>query len=304
VDTGEADDTQFRDDQVFELARRLVTPRQLRRDPWWYRPREERTPCQLLVGQMPPDFPSEIPIPEGAHILGSLVLAGGIQHHRVVFDADGSPEDIQRFYDERLTAQGWLHPPERRPFPPPAETGESTAQPWTRWFKSEEGPALVVSTFLQSGSVTDAELTLDLNPRQCRVTWQQHLPQTGEEIFDIFRQLPPPPRSQLLFSRGASGSGGESHVREELETELAVADVLDHYAAQLRTIGWEAEDRAVSKAIGAATWHFDGSDGNPWWAALTVVQDPWTANHQALNLDAQREGRDELPRTASATPGS
>src|SRR5260221_343468 len=58
---------------------------------------------QLLVGQLPPDLPVELPLPEGSRLLGSLA----VENPMVAIDTQLAGEDVVTFYRERLTTAGW-----------------------------------------------------------------------------------------------------------------------------------------------------------------------------------------------------
>ncbi|MGH2514482.1 MAG: hypothetical protein ACRDHP_02395 [Ktedonobacterales bacterium] len=60
-------------------------------------------PTDLLIGQLPPDFPYPLPVPEGAQVLGTLVRKMPV----IVLDALFAPAAALAFYAERLTASGW-----------------------------------------------------------------------------------------------------------------------------------------------------------------------------------------------------
>ena len=80
-----------------ELALRLLAPREMR-DPTW-------TPVRLLVGELPAELANDLPLPDSCRVLGSLVR--GQTSVDVELDTDVSPDEVLRFYDERLTAAGW-----------------------------------------------------------------------------------------------------------------------------------------------------------------------------------------------------
>ena len=81
--------------QVRELALRLTNYP-------GYRP--ARDP-QLLVGQLPSTFPTEIPLPEGSRVVGSLVQSE--EFLEIVLDTPLSAVQVFAFYRERMLAAGW-----------------------------------------------------------------------------------------------------------------------------------------------------------------------------------------------------
>jgi hypothetical protein len=61
---------------------------------------------QLLVGQLPPDLPVELPLPEGSRLLGSLA----VENPMIAIETHLAGEDVVTFYRERLTTAGWTVP--------------------------------------------------------------------------------------------------------------------------------------------------------------------------------------------------
>jgi len=291
VDTVGADNAPSREEVVLELARRLLTPHHQRESLWRHRFQIETPPVQLLVGQLPPDFPAEIPIPADALVVGSLVGAQGMPRHTVVLDASGGPQDILRFYDERLTAQGWLPPPGRDAVGTERTAGRPNEPRAIRWFKTADGPSLLVSVLSRSTGGTDVELALDLDPRHCRMMWTPPIRPDEAVLSEDFLRLSPPPGSRVAHARrDMDSSSGAVHVSQILDTALDVPDLLDHYAEQLRAAGWKEGERADSAPIGITAWRLDDTAGDDWWVILTVMKDPWTADHRVLSLHAQRKG--------------
>lgn len=66
--------------------------------------RAEETPSPPAVA-LPEDFPADVPIYAGARLEQVHDLPNNA--HNVIFRAEGSVEDINRFYHEKLSAAGW-----------------------------------------------------------------------------------------------------------------------------------------------------------------------------------------------------
>lgn len=59
----------------------------------------------LLAGQLPPNFPLELPLPPGAQVVGSCLRGGSAD--MIIIDAPQSVTEARAFYQERLPALGW-----------------------------------------------------------------------------------------------------------------------------------------------------------------------------------------------------
>jgi len=83
------------------LAIRLLSP------PYPGAPPAEAT--RLLVGQLPDDLPFELPLPEGAAVVGSLAR-GEHLGTEIVLDVNQPPEAVVDFYLKELEALGFTRP--------------------------------------------------------------------------------------------------------------------------------------------------------------------------------------------------
>ena len=81
------------DELLRKLALALLAPR--------YSGESHAEP-QLLVGQLPPNLGFDVPLPEGAHLLGTLL--GG--DPTIALEAALAPEEVVEFYRAALTAGG------------------------------------------------------------------------------------------------------------------------------------------------------------------------------------------------------
>src|SRR5579859_1448904 len=90
-----------REEMALELARRLLAPghrvQTLRRR---FDPSSAPPDFDIFVGQLPPDFPADIPIPAGARIIGSHIGGIPVFPTRVVLDVDMGPKSALTFYRE------------------------------------------------------------------------------------------------------------------------------------------------------------------------------------------------------------
>ncbi len=64
--------------------------------------------AELIPGCLPANLPVEVPVPEGARLLGSL--AGDGPSWVIVFDLPGSVADAVAFCRDALIARGWIPP--------------------------------------------------------------------------------------------------------------------------------------------------------------------------------------------------
>lgn len=85
------------DIELYLVAQRILTPPQALGAALSNR-------AQLLVGRLPEQFPTQVPIPSGAHIIGSLVRGPG--DCQVALDVDIASEQVLSFYRQALSTIG------------------------------------------------------------------------------------------------------------------------------------------------------------------------------------------------------
>jgi len=68
-------------------------------------------PMRLLVRQLPDSLPVVIPVPDGAHVVGSQIL-GPLA--TIVLDVDQPAEQVLDYYRARLVADGWMPQPDHQ----------------------------------------------------------------------------------------------------------------------------------------------------------------------------------------------
>src|ERR1700741_799888 len=72
---------------------------------------------------------------------------------------------------------------------------------------------------------------------------------------------------------GGSGGGGDSwQASTRLQTALSAAQLMDHYAAQLRQAGWTTQAPARDGSVLSLSAERSGRKGRPWRALLAVTE--------------------------------
>lgn len=233
-------------EQLFrELAMRLLVP------PYFGGP--EGGEIQLLTGELPDNLPLEVPLPDGARVIGSFIR--GDKSTEIVLDAPQSPEDVLNFYEERLIAAGW-----EKPESPGLSGGfvSSDIANGTSLCQSKKGPRFSVSTRENETRLTDVRLSLS-NGRHSGCNMSTDYMGPEGPIPDL---VPPTGARQW----GGSGGGGDDsfYTSAELETELASAEVAKHYTEQLNAAGWTLLSSADADEVAWSSWSFEDEHGDVW----------------------------------------
>jgi hypothetical protein len=250
-------------------------------------PRAAAQGGQLLVGRLPDALPVDIPLPEGSTVVGSLQR--GTQSADIVLDASLPAKRVLDFYKDRLAAAGWGVPespelPEPdTDTPDPAGTccatatfvlnpfGFNPAVPsYSAFFcLGPRGPGLTVTAYAVGAAAADVRLNLDANPD--RLCW------VGDDPGTFGGQKGPLPDLELpragrFVGGGSSGGVGTAESTMHIATELAVAALAAHYAAQLEQAGWTRRDAGQGGPLCWSSWTFQDEGGRNWQGTFFVLE--------------------------------
>lgn len=253
------DDTNFR-----ELAIELLMTR--------YPYAKEGEP-QLLLGELPPNFPGDIPFSAGSHLVGSLVADQPI----VILNTSQADEAVITFYEEQLTAAGWVKPepslPERHGgF---LESGHSAVGKIPRQGTAlyrDDGSSLHIAAYGTPGGHTRVQLTLKPNgARELR-----HMYRAGMHHPEIYSVLPPiePPPNSRQSQGGASAGSDRVEMEGHIESDLDLPTLAAHYVAQLEQGDWQRTVSGENDLVAWSTWTFTDEDKEPWRALFIILKRP------------------------------
>lgn len=258
--SGDNQPPQSDDATLRELALALIPSRNL-----GALPEEGR---DLLVGQLPPDFPGDIPLLPGARVVGSLVAHDSV----VVLDTDQPGEEVVRFYREQLTGAGWLVDD----FMGPHQGGFLHSRETDRQFGNfyhEDGPSLTVLAYATARGRTVVQLTVTPDGGEAMRERGRHRREMEHNPWRILPPIASPPHS-AQFSEGGSGGGDRVSSSARVESDLDLAALAAHYIAQLERAGWQRTDSGESDPVAWSTWSFEDEDKEPWRALFVVLRRP------------------------------
>lgn len=224
---------------------------------------------QLLVGQLPPSFTSEFPLPPGSRIVGSLHS----NRPTVVLDTQQSADEVVDFYRERLTATGWTAQEDL----PPRQGGflhsNIRDSRFGNFSRGEDGPSLQVMTYDAPGGRTTVHLTL--SPEGTAPTYgsRQHHRRMGRDVFSILPPIAPPPRSRQ-WPQGGHAGGDHANSSARLETDLDLPAVAAHYIGQLEKSGWQRHEVGENGPVAWSTWTFQDEDYELWRGLFVILRRP------------------------------
>ncbi len=234
--------------------------------------------ARLVPGALPPGLPFQVPLPEGARLLGSLVLDNGPSGESwvILLDTPGSAADALDFYQDALMALGWTPPP----VGPGAQGFRPTLPPAGASFcRGPGGPWLRLNAATRAQGTAEVRLNISQNPGPCSQT-----PGPSKPIPPGLDRLPVlyGPKGALLDGVSTS-SGGPNRWNSDAtaETDLSPADLEAHFAAQLKAAGWTRLGGLTQGPVAWSLWSLP-SDGN--WQGLLYVAEGPTRGRRWLHL--------------------
>jgi hypothetical protein len=221
------------------------------------------TSVELFVRRLPDAWPSELPLPAAATLIGSaLYLRRGTPFWiEAVLDARDESSAFLAAYEDEVACRGWTATEDSGPMHGgfvSNEMGEG------RVFRvRDQGPILVVSVRTRAADESDVRLRLD---------WQlaRHLsagPRPLPPGADRMPRLRPPAH---VVIKGESGSGGNGRWTSDTtaHTDRPVAELEAHFAEQLAQAGWMRVAGTADEVVGWSAWQLPG-DGA--WRGLLLV---------------------------------
>ena len=267
------------DDLLRKLALALLVPR--------YSGESYEEP-QLLVGELPPDLPFEVPLPEGARVLGTLLGSQTI----TAIEAALAPEDVVEFYRTALAAEGWRE----AAIPGYGRGGFLHTNPnrmaMVTFDRDEEGPSLRLMCFETRGGGASIQLHVEAQPSPPNQARQRAM-MRGRDVMSVLPAIQAPPRST---QQPGGGGGSNDHVSSQatLETDLDVPAVGAHYRQQLERAGWEQRGAGENGPVAWSAWTFNDDEGEPWSAMFAALQEQIDVpGHYQLWISANRVGGSE-----------
>lgn len=246
---------------------------------------------QLLVGRLPAGFPAAL-APAGARVVGSLAHR---REQSAVFALPQPCPEAAAAYARTVEAAGWTRPPsfgmmmERRGFLP-AGMGASPGPPA---LFCQGGRLLTFSTFPREGG--GSHLKVEVQPAHAHSSCNPEVARRfeGPRIEFPVPALYAPEGAELREMGMGTVSDDYQELQARLGTPMAPAELVAHYAAQLRQAGWTAGGTSAGEGVAVQTFARRDASGQGWHAVLAAVAVPGS-DRRDLSLRITR-----LPSTGS-----
>ncbi|HSS94623.1 MAG TPA: hypothetical protein VLR46_11610 [Candidatus Dormibacteraeota bacterium] len=257
-----------------ELAQRLLD----------YQAPDGLSSVELFLHRLPEPLANEIPLPERARLLGSMLRsnAGRPTLLEVVLDVDLPPDDALAAYEESLVRNGWttfegfggMH----GGFVPAGIVGTGRV-----YRHGRRGPVLMVAAMAREAALTDLRLRLDSEI-------VRHLPQMQRNRPEGADRLPPLQAPSGIPLRGGGGGGGDGRWYSEaaVDTDMPVAEVESHFAKQLERAGWKRLAGSADDTVAWSSWEVPGKGS---WRGLLLVLGAFRPNERVLSVHVESDSQ-------------
>ncbi|MDM7913167.1 MAG: tetratricopeptide repeat protein, partial [Methanotrichaceae archaeon] len=234
---------------VEELATRLLQAT--------YPGSTELNEVQLLAGNLPEDMPVDLPIPDGARIIGSEIQEDkGIY---IVLDVPLMPDGALDFYRRALPSQNWTETTI-----PGMDRGFVRGDPSITFCKGMKNPSITVTAHPLENS-TDLRISIISDP--------EYSPCSQASFDDWLRPIPKlsAPEGARQFNEMMTGGGNRAAVSATLETEMNSSALEDHYADQLGASNWTRKGGGRSGPQSWSVWSTEDEGGLVWNGFLIAL---------------------------------
>lgn len=226
---------------------------------------------EIVVGRMPEKMPFEVPRPDDARVLGALARPS---NGTLVFSVVQPPIEAMKAYVALLRRAGWDDRGGEigSGFQPPVTPNSGTfCQGEKRSISAgtaegSKGQTVFLVRYTEGGSYSPCE------DRQR----ENVSPQRGP-----IPTLYPPPGTSVVHGN-ISGSLHYSEASGRLRTELRPAQLVAHYATQLRSEGWEPQSESSGADVAAQTWRIKDRRGKAWVGILVAAAIPGSDDRDIL----------------------
>jgi len=237
------------------------------------------TADDLTVGGVPEEVAEKLPLPAGAELQGAL---RGHWSTRIVLRVEGATSEVEEAYATLLESRGWIRPLESEP-----KGLVSDNRDGGRIYCADTGVSVSFHAGPASGRSTrlTAWLTADRGESPCSRRPAERYRQPVDEA--PFPTLIPPEGARAQGSGSRRGPDStEQTIR--LASDLATAELFDHYATQLRAAGWTDLGYCKLSALAVQTWRLDSPDGSSWDGILTVFRAGAETDTRTVSLRLSR----------------
>ncbi|HZS89508.1 MAG TPA: hypothetical protein VFE42_18715 [Chloroflexota bacterium] len=243
-------------------------------------------PPRLVLAAVPDQFPKNVPLPEGAVVIGAICYGGTERHTHLMVDVPQDARQVRAFFLDRLRGAGWTpleYMPERGGFIPFGSTVYFVED----MDVAEGGTDLRMDVRPAGESSTQVRLTATVFPPGSPGPGVRLARHGVSGIRSPFPGIHLPSDAEVLPGGGSTGSGGRFETALVMRTDMDQAGLAAFITGQLERAGWARVGGGEAGALAWSNWDFADGAGQPYRGTLSMLRHPERAGQYRLILEAE-----------------
>ncbi|MGF1486355.1 MAG: hypothetical protein ACFBSE_04500 [Prochloraceae cyanobacterium] len=234
---------------------------------------------QIISGKLPEEFPQEIPFPQEAEIIGSVVNANN--SIQIYFDVRFTAKQLVDFYLKNID-KNWQK----------LELLETRRKGFTRnRIRSRLSSNYRQTQFLNKSLEKRFQLNIENRERTSNKI-KASLTLYPDNIADI--STPPMPilitPANINLLRASSSKGSENYNSiAELKTNIDLESLIEHYGNFFAEEGWIKIKQEKDKNSAWQNWKKQDEKGQVWLGMLTIAKTNTTGDRYLANASVSKE---------------
>lgn len=233
----------------------------------------------VTVAGLPANIEYNIPVPDGANIIGSMRMVefyGGVSY-QIIMDTALSGPDAADFFTANL-GEGWTRAEDQ--MPAPGGFVDTSFYGANYCYNGSDATMNLNATTVDS--MTEVRLYVR-TPGDSYLCGGQPYQPPFEDPYFLLPALRAPSGVRILPGGGGGGGGpvlsaGSSSV---LESGLSMAELNAAFTVQLEAAGWTQTASFVNDSSAWSLWSFTSESGKQWGGSFNIVPEPTSGQFYA-----------------------
>jgi hypothetical protein len=241
---------------------------------------------RLVVAAVPDEFPANVPLPDGAVVIGAICYGNTERHVHLMVDVPKDARQVRAFFLDTLRQAGWTpleYMPERGGFIPFGNIIYFVQD----MEANEGGTDLVVDVRPAAAGTSHVRLTATMFPPGSPGPAVRLARHGVPGIRSPFPGIHLPSDAEILPGGGSTGGGRSHETAIVIRTDMDQASLAAFIMGQLERSGWARTDGGDDGALTWNTWNFTDDVGQTYRGILHLLRYPERAGQYRLILEAE-----------------
>lgn len=242
------------------------------------------TDITVFVASLPDQMAIDLTVPDEMDVIGSQVTQNDGRNSQILLETELPAADALAAIRQQLEAQGLTQPEAQREAP-----GQVFASPSREdILLCDETGDLYVNLFAGAGDEATTGLRIQISEDTPYGSPCDSTQFKTEGEIDVLPELSAPENTRVQAS-GSSRGPDRVEVNADLQSDLSLDTLAQHYHNQLETAGWQQLDTSLTDAIAWSAWSFNDEAGNEWTATFLITRGAGETDQYRATLSAQRQ---------------